>query len=315
VSPRVSVVVTTVDRTELVGRAVRSALEQTLRDLEVLVVVDGPHAATARALAAIADDRLRVHVRARRGGQGAALNDGVARVSGAFTAFLDDDDLWLPEKLARQLGAAESSNAASPIVGCRFVARSERGDSIWPRRPPHAGEPLCEWLFCRRRPFFGDGILPTSMLCAPTALLRALPMSEVLPRHCDIDWLIRAAARPDVGILLPSDPEPLAVWEMQRDRPRMSNAHDWRQSLAWIDARRDVVTARAYAGFVLTWVSHSARCEGDRAAFGALLRAGFRRGRPNAIEVLVHVATWGLPRDLGARLCRGSSAVPAGVLQ
>jgi hypothetical protein len=236
----------------------------------------------------------------------------VARASGAFVAFLDDDDAWLPAKLERQLAAADSAKPASPIVGCRFVARSERGDAIWPRRPPGAAEPLCEWLFCRRSPFFGDGILPTSMLCAPTALVREVPMAEGLPRHCDIDWLIRAGARADVRLVLPSDPAPLAVWEMQRDRPRMSNVHDWRQSLAWIDARRDLVTARAYAGFVLTWVSHSARCEGDRAAFGALLRAAFRHGRPSSLEVLVHVATWMLPRDVGARLRRGTTAVPAG---
>jgi hypothetical protein len=95
----------------------------------------------------------------------------------------------------------------------------------------------------------------------------------------------------------------------------MSNAHDWRQSLSWIDARRDVVTARAYAGFVLTWVSHSARCAGDRAAFAALLRAAFRHGRPSPIEVLVHVATWGLRRDAGARFRRGTPAVSSGVMR
>lgn len=294
-SPRVSVIVPTVDRPHLVGTAVRSVLAQTLRDLEVIVVLDGPDVATERSLAAIDDPRLRVQVRPVRGGQGAALNTGIALARGDWTAFLDDDDAWLPLKLERQLEAAESSARPSPIVGCRFVARRERGEVVWPRRRPRPDEPLCEYLFCRRRLRFGDGILPTSMVFAATALVRSVPMQEDLPRHCDLDWLIRADRRDDVGLEMPRDETPLAIWEMQRNRRRMSNAHDWRSSLAWIDERRELVTARAYAGFLLTWVSHSARCQSDRRAFPTLLRSALRRGRPSVLELLVHAGTWVLP--------------------
>lgn len=311
-SPLVSVIVTTVNRPELVGHAVRSVLAQTLGDLEVIVVVDGADAATERALATVDDARVLVHVRPRRRGQGAALNAGIELARGAWAALLDDDDTWLPQKLERQLRAAESSSHPSPIVGCRFVARHESGDVVWPRRRPRSSEPLCEYLFCRRHLSFGDGILPTSVLFAPTALLRAVPMAEDLPRHCDLDWMVRADHRGDVGFELPTDEAPLAVWGMQRDRPRMSNAHDWRQSLAWIDHRRDLVTARAYAGFVLTWVSYSARCQNDRSAFLTLVRAALRCGRPSALELLVHAGTWALPLDLRHRFRRRASAVQAG---
>jgi glycosyltransferase involved in cell wall biosynthesis len=59
-SPDVTVVIPTLNRPVLVTRAVRSALDQTLRNLEVVVVIDGPDEATQAALAEGGDDRLRV---------------------------------------------------------------------------------------------------------------------------------------------------------------------------------------------------------------------------------------------------------------
>lgn len=303
----VTCIVTTCDRPTLVGRAVASVLSQTHAELELLVVVDGRDAATEETLAAFPDPRLRVIVRPTRGGQGAALNTGVAAARGDLTALLDDDDAWLPTKLARQLDAVKAADARTPIVGCRFVARREAGDVVWPTRGPRPNETIAEYLFCRHRLRFGEGIVPTSTIAAPTPLLRVVPLAENLRRHCDLDWLVRADQRADVRLVLPLDAEPIAVWEAQLDRDRMSNAHDWRDSLAWIHARRSLVGPRAYAGFVLTWVSHSARCQGDRRAFATLLRAAFRNGRPNAVELLVHAATWASP--LGARRAAAATTI------
>ena len=303
-SPRVSAIITTCARPHLVGRAVRSALGQTLGGIEVVVVVDGPDAATQRALTNIDDPRLRVCVRPERGGQGAAINTGVAVALGEWAALLDDDDEWLPEKLERQLSAAESSTARNPVVGCRFVARSEAGDTVWPRRAPARGEPLCEYLFCRRSLAFGEGILPTSVIFARTELFRTVPLTEHLRRHCDLDWLIRADRRDDVMVEIPTGDAPLAVWDIQQDRQRLSNAHDWRYSYEWMEGAREAVTPRAYAGFLLTWVSFSARCQRDQGAFAFLAREALNRGRPSIIELAVHFAIWMVPMTLREKLSR-----------
>jgi glycosyltransferase involved in cell wall biosynthesis len=291
----VTCVVTTCSRPALVGRAVESVLAQTHDELELIVVVDGPDAATEDVLRAYADPRLRVVVRPARGGQAAALNTGIALARGAFVAFLDDDDTWLPTKLARQLEAAAAADVPAPLVGCRFVARREDGDVVWPTRAPRAGEPIAEWLFCRHRLRFGEGIMPTSMLFAPAALLRAVAFTDGIRQHCDLDWYIRADQLGGVRLVLPRDETPLAIWELQTGRPRMSNVHDWRASLAWIDGHRARLTPRAYAGFLLTWVSDAARRQRDGRAFTALLAAAFRHGRPNAMELLVHAGTWMRP--------------------
>ncbi len=303
-NPRVSVVITTCRRPHLVSRAVHSALGQTLTEIEVIVVVDGPDPATTDTLALIHDKRLRVHVRAQCGGQAAAINTGIALARGEWSALLDDDDHWFPAKLERQLCTAEASVHANPIVTCRFLVRTESTGAIWPRRLPRPGEPVCEYMFCRSTWAFGEGILQTSTLFARTRLLQLLPMDETLARHPDLDWMLRADRRKDVGFEAPPGPEPLAVWEVQRGRDRLSLQRDWRYSLKWIQGVRGIVTARAYAGFVLTWVSSSARQQRDWSAFVALARRAIAEGSPNRMEWFVHLTIWIVPEALRVRVSR-----------
>jgi glycosyltransferase involved in cell wall biosynthesis len=101
--PCVSVIIPTYNRAALVAEAVASVLAQTWRDFEVLVVDDGSTDHTATALAPFAG-QVRVVRRPSRGGVSAARNRGIAAARGQWLAFLDSDDLWLPEKLSR-LGA------------------------------------------------------------------------------------------------------------------------------------------------------------------------------------------------------------------
>jgi glycosyltransferase involved in cell wall biosynthesis len=307
-TPRVTALITTCNRPHLVACAVASALAQTVPGIEVLVVVDGGDPETIEVLRSVSDTRLRIHQRHIRGGQAAAINDGVPLVQSPWTAMLDDDDEWLPGKLEAQLKSAESSSYANPIVGCRFVARSERGDALWPLRVPRPREPICEYLFCRTRLAFGEGILPTSMLFAPTELFRGNPMIEDMPRHCDLNWLIRMGQRADVGLEMPPEQVPLAIWNMQGGRDRLSNCHDWRFSYDWITRSLPIVTPRAYAGFLLTWASLSARVQGDGAAFPFLLKEAFRHGRPGLLELIAYAAVWALPLALRARLSHAMTA-------
>ena len=94
----VSAVIPTRGRPELLRRAVRSALAQTLRDIEVVVVIDGPDPVTHGVLQELAqqDSRLRVLALPSSVGGSDARNRGVDAAAGEWIAFLDDDDEWLP---------------------------------------------------------------------------------------------------------------------------------------------------------------------------------------------------------------------------
>jgi hypothetical protein len=98
---------------------------------------------------------------------------------------------------------------------------------------------------------------------------------------------------------------------MHQERSRMSNNHDWRDSFAWLQSARERISARAYAGFLLTWVSFSARRQGDLAAFAFLVREAFARGRPSAMELAIHTAIWAVPDALRRRLSRALTTAPS----
>jgi len=226
VSPVVTVVIPTRNRPALVMRAVKSALEQTLVDIEVIVVVDGPDPETVDALTANRDIRLHtISLPVSIGGSG-ARNVGVQKGCGDFVALLDDDDEWAAGKLAAQLAAARASKDTFPVITSRLIARRPDGDEIWPQRQMHEGEAMSEYLFCRENSFRqGEGFIQTSTLFIPRELMLRVPFESGLPRHQDWDWLIRAAVYPGVRIL--------SVWEALVIYHRRSPQVDQR----WPDCR------------------------------------------------------------------------------
>lgn len=115
----ISVVVPAYGEPDYLAEALRSVAAQTFSDFEVVVVDDGsPVELRAAAESAGLGDRL-VFERQENAGGGAARNRGIELSHGAWIAFLDHDDRWLPQKLERQLAAAEQHPGAG-LVFCRY---------------------------------------------------------------------------------------------------------------------------------------------------------------------------------------------------
>jgi len=120
----VSVVIPTRDRAALLETTLRSVLWQDDVDLEVIVVDDGSRDATAEVVAAAGDSRVTLVRRDEPHGPPAARNLGAGRASGEWVGFVDDDDVWAPDKLARQLGAADAADRGWVYVGAVAVSES-----------------------------------------------------------------------------------------------------------------------------------------------------------------------------------------------
>jgi len=104
--PRVSVVISAYNAAGTIGQALESAFAQSFTDCEVIIVDDG---STDAIEAAIAPYRDRVTlIRQRNRGISAAKNAGAAAASGEYLAFLDADDIWMPERLARTVAVLEA---------------------------------------------------------------------------------------------------------------------------------------------------------------------------------------------------------------
>ncbi|MGI5211554.1 glycosyltransferase family 2 protein [Plantactinospora sp. CA-290183] len=319
-SPDVSVVIPTHSRPDLVTRAVRSALAQTVDDIEVIVVVDGPDEATSAALAAIDDARLRVVVLPEKGGAPNARNVGVREARADWTALLDDDDEWLPDKLAVQLDLAHGARVRMPIIATRLINRTPRAEFVIPRRLPDADEPLSEYLTVRRGLFHGDGFIQTSTIMAPTELLRRVPFTVGLRRLQELDWTLRALSHDDVDLIISA--EPLVLWHQDEDRPRVTFDTSWQEQLEWFRRSRPLMTPRAYAALGTSVISSMAAPTRSLRVCRTVLREVRQHGRPGALDYLTFAQIWlippGLRRSLRDRVLRrprrtaGRPGTPAG---
>ncbi|WP_239097051.1 glycosyltransferase family 2 protein [Asanoa ferruginea] len=288
-----SVVIPTFARPDLVTRAVRSVLAQTVPDLEVVVVVDGPDDATCAALGVIDDGRVRVVPLTAQGGAQNARNVGVGAARAAWTALLDDDDEWLPNKLEVQLGLAKQARAAQPVIASRLINRTPRADSVMPRRLPAQGEPISEYLTVRRGLFYGDGFIQTSTILAPTELLRRVPFSIGLRRQQELDWTLRAVRHSDVELIIAA--EPLVVWHQDESRQRISLEMPWESQLEWLRANREIFTPRAYAAFTMSVLSSMAATTRSYRVFREILAEARAHGRPGPLDYLTFLQIWAVP--------------------
>ena len=296
--PRVSVVIPTRGRPALLRRAIDSVLAQTFKDFEVIVVVDGPDAETEGMLATERDGRLRIHRNPEPKGGGAARNEGVRVARSELVALLDDDDTWLPNKLAAQL---ESLPPGEVISFTRLIARAPHGDYVWPRRAPRTDEHISEYLFVRQSLFAGEGGIQTSTIVAPREVFRRQPFDETLRRLQDTDWLLRVCSE---AVALNFCPTPLTIWYIEEDRPGITAARhrDWRLLYDWIGQRRGLVTSRAYAAFLLVRGGAATSASHDLAGAWTVLHEAFRHGRPAPVDVFLFLTRWIAPAGLRQRL-------------
>lgn len=321
-SALVSVVIPTRDRPLMVRAAVQSALAQTLPPLEVIVVIDGAEldagsaeaAGTFAVLSALSDARVRVLALPASVGGAEARNTGVREANGDWIAFLDDDDLWMPHKLAEQLASTENCPASvEPVVSCAVIARSPKGDEVWPRERYRAGQDMAEYLFCRRGWRYGEALLQTSTLILRRRLMLQVPFTPGLRKHQDWDWLLRVASRPEVRIWH-AGVAPLVVFHIEGERSSVGRTRDWRFSVQWAHENRERFTRRAMSAFLATECAPQLEGEGlqQRLAFltvllpaqivsptNAMLAAAFvlvpqrfRRSMRNSIKARLNQIQW-----------------------
>src|SRR5215471_7844732 len=109
--PLVSVVVPTHNRPEMLGEALATVRAQTFTDYEVIVVSNGESDDVRRASHEVATAYDCLYFALPEGNVSEARNFGINQAKGEWIAFLDDDDLWLPEKLERQIDEARRTGA------------------------------------------------------------------------------------------------------------------------------------------------------------------------------------------------------------
>ncbi len=122
--PHVSVIIPTYNRATYVSRAIESILSQSYRDFEVIVVDDGSCDNTKQVVQAYGD-RVR-YVFQSNAGPGAARNLGIRISEGMYLAFLDSDDMWMPEFLAKTVAALDAHPEVDAVTTGIYVGPADR---------------------------------------------------------------------------------------------------------------------------------------------------------------------------------------------
>ena len=189
-SPVVSVVIPTYNRAAFLLETLASVFAQSFTDYEVIVVNDGSPDDTAERLRPFAEAGRIVYREQRNAGQSTARNRGFAEARGEFIAFLDDDDLWPPDKLAWQVAALREHPDWGLVSGLAALM-----DADGTRREPDeaTGEVQLQSIDAI---FEGCGILsPGQVLIRRAALEAAGGFDPTLYGCEDTDLWIRVAAR------------------------------------------------------------------------------------------------------------------------
>jgi len=142
----VSVVIPTHNRRDLIGETIRSVLNQTFEDFEVLVVDNGSTDDTEQVVRNFRDPRIRYIYQENTGGPAGPRNTGIRQSRGKYIAFLDSDDVWMPNKLEREIALLESNRGIDVVycAGEKIDAKGVLLNSDWVR--PRSWGTLCEDL-------------------------------------------------------------------------------------------------------------------------------------------------------------------------
>jgi glycosyltransferase involved in cell wall biosynthesis len=136
---KVSVVLPTYNRPDLLPRAIDSVLNQTYRSFELIIVDDSSETNTQQVVGEYDDCRIRYVEHKENQGGAAARNTGINRATGDYIAFLDDDDEWRPTKLEKQVSAIEQQPSDVGLVYCWMNYYAQSGELKRKYHPTYQG--------------------------------------------------------------------------------------------------------------------------------------------------------------------------------
>ncbi|HVJ02719.1 MAG TPA: glycosyltransferase family 2 protein [Sphingomonas sp.] len=278
--PLFTVVIPTFNRRDAVVEAVRSALGQSVADIEVIVVDDGSTDGTPSAIAAIGDERIHVIVQ-DNAGAAAARNRGVAYARGRYVAFLDSDDRFLPDHLADLLPLLAQGDDV--VAYCRVIV--DRGSGrrfLKPFREIRSGESVDRYLMCER------GFIQTSSLALRRTLAASVRYREDVGFGDDTDFAVRLSL---AGARFLMAARATVIWADRRTENRLSQVRSNIGNLAWLSDLKPHISARAYSAYMGWHAAKSVWPTSRRTALGyyfnAIRHGAFRPGL--ALVVLLQI--------------------------
>ena len=198
----VSVIIPSYNREKTIERAVMSVLNQTYKDLELIVVDECSKDNTVEVLKSIKDDRFKIIELEKNSGACVARNVGVENAQGDYIAFQDSDDEWLLDKLEKQMAIFEKEKV--DLVFCAFN-RFGLGKNL---TCPKLSEGIVE-----RKTLLEDSRISTQTLVGKKECFENVKFDPEMPRLQDYDITIRLSKKYSIYFVN----EPLVNMYVQND--------------------------------------------------------------------------------------------------
>jgi GT2 family glycosyltransferase len=241
----ISVIIPTYNRADLITRAIASVREQIYQNLEIIVVDDASDDDVAQVIQQINDSRIKYIRHQTNLGGSEARNTGIRHAQGEYVAFLDSDDVWLPNKLSSQLTAISEQNEKDNLVVYSQFEKSFQvfyQPSFLPQRGKQPEETIADYFW------LSGGEMLTSTLLISRNLAAATLFQSKLAKHQDLDFTLRLAQQGAKFIFVP---QILIIWHNETRSDRISRNSNYQISLNWIEHYRSQISERAWLGFVL----------------------------------------------------------------
>ena len=289
----VSVIMPVYRGKEFVAAAMESVLAQTYRSFELIVVNDGSPDASADVIAQFLPHKQIKYIEQENAGVAAARNTGLARSSGQFIALLDQDDLWLPTKLERQVAYLN----AHPNKGL-VHSRVECIDA--------SGEPCtCEGAIsvypfeglCAGRLLLGNGIAPLTVLMRSECVREVGGFDQKFAPADDWELWLRIARRYEFGFM----DEITARYRVHAENISKDHAQMQKTVLSIVDSicerfpdvaqslsPQDLLIARSRS---LSWVAEALERRGQRREARSYWKSAYKHsGDVDALLALIGMA-------------------------
>ena len=261
----VTAIITTHNRRQLLERAIESVLAQTYGYMELIIVDDGSTDMTEVYCESLVKSEKRmpiIYMRIEPGkghGGNYARNLGIKAAKGEYVAFLDDDDMWLPEKTIKQVELIECMNNEIVYCGRKIEFVGDKKNTYQDILPcsEHYGD-------MSRKILLAICTTTSSILVKREALFDIGLFDENLKFWQEYELTIRLAQRQPFYFVN----EPLNIYRIDRsDRNRLTNKYfEWKQTVKSIHKKHRTLYAKLnlyekFRGHVLVWCDAVDRCK------------------------------------------------------
>jgi glycosyltransferase involved in cell wall biosynthesis len=282
---QVSVVIPTIGN-NLLSESVFSVLSQTRAVHEIIIVAD-----TLERINHPASDKIKLIRTGPGAGGNVARQAGIDASTGNLIALLDDDDMWLPDKIETQLKAVYEStrgNADFWLSSTRIhIKFSEGSETTVPLKRYEAGTKLPHYLFKRTGIMSHHGYIQSSAMLFPRTLAMEVPFDVTLRFHQDISWVVDVCARyPDIPYV--------QCWKdlviKNSVQASVSKTITPEKSIAWAQGRLSG-EGRILGDFILTQSLFFAKRNESAAEMIRTISSGLRLGSPGLAAIVYSILT------------------------